>query len=162
MAAVEAWQRPLRACDWRDDPHVTVTDYWLGAVAVAAAPHLSAAERPGFERACERLTAAAIAPQVAIFLRVGRDELRHRLAFRSRQAGRHSDIFAEIPAGTTVAPADVAEQAARLEQLQDRLERRLRCPPERCPRAPKAVVTIPADDLAAAVVEATAAVEAML
>ena len=51
---------------------------------------------------------------------------------------------------------------AMMERLQERIERRLRCPPERCPRAPKAVISIAADDLAAACAEATAAVEAML
>ena len=61
-----------------------------------------------------------------------------------------------------MAQADIDEQVATLERLQERIERRLRCQPERCPRAPKAVISIAADDLAAACAEATAAVEAML
>jgi hypothetical protein len=40
--------------------------------------------------------------------------------------------------------------------------RRLRCPGERGPRAPKAVITIDARDRQRAVAEAIAAVEAML
>ena len=162
LAAAEAWQRPLLSRDWSDDPHGTIADYWLGVVPAAAAVQVSASEWLRFEHGFERLAAAAVAPHVAIFLRVSKDELRERVAFRSRQGGLASDIFSEIPVGTAVAQADIDEQVATLERLQERIERRLRCPPERCPRAPKAVISIAADDLAAACAEATAAVEAML
>jgi hypothetical protein len=40
--------------------------------------------------------------------------------------------------------------------------RRLRCPGERLPHAPKAVIAIDAGDLVQAAADATAAVEAML
>jgi hypothetical protein len=57
-----------------------------------------------------------------------------------------------------LASADVAA----LLRWQERLVRRLRCPGERGPRAPKAVITIDARDRQRAVAEAIAAVEAML
>jgi hypothetical protein len=100
-----------------------------------------------------------VAPHVAIFLRLSPAEIRSRIAFRSSAAAIHSDVFADLPIG---AAAETEALTARLERLQYRLERRLRCPADRCPRAPKAVVTIAADDLATAAAEATAAVEAML
>jgi hypothetical protein len=70
-----------------------------------------------------------------------------------------SDVYSDAPAA---AGSAVEETAATLARLQTRLERRLRCPLDRCPRAPKAVVTIAADDLALAAADATAAVEAMV
>ncbi len=166
LAAAEAWHEPLRAEAWGGEPHVTIADYWLEAVPDAAALELEAAEWARFRRGFERFAAAAVPPQVAILLRVGRDEFRERLAFRSRSSGRSSDLFGELPAATAVAPSDVEEafdqQAELLAAWQERLERRLRCPAERCPRAPRAVVTIEADDLAEACSQATAVVEAMV
>jgi len=156
---VEGCRRPLLADDWKDDPHGTVADYWLDAIPAVAVEHVAEREWPSFAAAYERLARDVVAPHVAIFLRLGGDELRGRLAFRSGPAAIHSDVFADLP---VVAPADVEGVAVNLERLQDRLERRLRCPADRCPRAPKAVVVIDADDLATAAAEATAAVEAML
>jgi chemotaxis protein histidine kinase CheA len=79
------------------------------------------------------------------------------------QPGKGSIFTLLLPSRLgAAAPAEVESVAAGLEQLQARFERRLRCPSDRCPRAPKAVITIDADDLAAAAAEATAAVEAML
>ena len=98
---------------------------------------------------------------MAIFLRVGEDELRERSPFAAVAAVRpHSDVFADAPAAA--GQDSIEETAAALMRLQERLERRLRCPSDRCPRAPKAVIPIEADDLAAAAADATAAVEAML
>jgi 2-amino-4-hydroxy-6-hydroxymethyldihydropteridine diphosphokinase len=162
LAATEAWQRPLAADHWHDDPHGTVTDYWLDAIPVAASARVPNDQWVKFQNGFEKLAEAAVAPHVAILLEVGKDVLRERLAFRTKQAGRHSDIFAELPAATAVAATDIDSQADSLVKLQSRLERRLRCPANRCPRAPKAVIAIKADDLAAATAEATAAVEAML
>jgi 2-amino-4-hydroxy-6-hydroxymethyldihydropteridine diphosphokinase len=166
LAAVEAWHEPLRAEAWGGEPQVTIADYWLESVPDAAALELEAAEWSRFRRGFERFAAAAVPPQVAILLRVGTAEFRTRLAFRSRSAGRSSDLFGELPAATAVARADVDEaldrQAESLAAWQERLERRLRCPTERGPRAPRAVVIIEADDLAEACSQATAVVEAMV
>jgi len=166
LAAAEAWHEPLRAEAWGGEPHVTIADYWLESVPDAAALALEAAEWARFRRGFERFAAAAVPPQVAILLRVGRGEFRERLAFRSRSTGRSSDLFGELPAATAVASSDaeqaVDRQAESLSAWQERLERRLRCPAERCPRAPRAVVTIEADDLAEACSQATAVVEAMV
>jgi 2-amino-4-hydroxy-6-hydroxymethyldihydropteridine diphosphokinase len=169
LAAARAWQQPLAVDRWQDDPHGTVTDYWLDAIPVVAAASLPPSGLPrfrqDFEKDFERIARQAMPPHVAILLEVSKSELRERLAFRRREAGRHSDVFSELPGGTAVATDDtqsIDSQAESLFELQKRLERRLRCPANRCPRAPKAVITIVADDLAAATEEATAAVEAMV
>jgi len=165
LAAAKAWQKPLAVADWHDDPHGTVTDYWLDAIPVVAAGAIPKGSLPRFHDAFDRIARETVAPHVAILLEVSKDELRDRLAFRRREAGRHSDVFADLPGGDAVATDDAAtidREAEALFQLQQRLERRLRCPADRCPRAPKAVITIAADDLATATEEATAAVEAMV
>ncbi|MFM8414254.1 MAG: 2-amino-4-hydroxy-6-hydroxymethyldihydropteridine diphosphokinase [Planctomycetota bacterium] len=160
LETVASWRDPLLSDGWEDDPHGTVTDYWLDAVPAAATDWIAAAAWPGFARDFERLVGDVVSPQVAIFLRVGEQELRERIAFRSRPAARLTDVFADAP--PAVGDRGIAETAAALVRLQERLERRLRCPADRCPRAPKAVISIGADDLAAATADATAAVEAML
>lgn len=165
LAAATAWQKPLAVEHWKDDPHGTVTDYWLDAIPVVAASSVAQNALTRFHKEFERIARDAVPPHVAILLEVSKNELRERLAFRRREAGRHSDVFAELPGGTAVATDDARDidaQAESLFMLQKRLERRLRCPADRCPRAPKAVITIAADDLAAATEEATAAVEAMV
>jgi 2-amino-4-hydroxy-6-hydroxymethyldihydropteridine diphosphokinase len=160
LEAVAAWRRPLESDDWEDDPHGTVADYWLDAVPAAAAGTIQPSAWPAFASAFERLVGEVVSPHVAIFLKVGEDELRERIAFRSRPAAAASDVFADAP--TAAGEDTIEETAAALMRLQERLERRLRCPSDRCPRAPKAVIPIGADDLATAAADATAAVEAML
>jgi 2-amino-4-hydroxy-6-hydroxymethyldihydropteridine diphosphokinase len=159
LELVTALRRPLLADGWTDDPHGTVTDYWLDALPAIAVEHVAEHHWPAFATEYERLARDVVTPHVAIFLRLSQAEIRARLAFRSGPAAIHSDVFADLP---TVGPAEREGVAAGLEQLQARFERRLRCPSDRCPRAPKAVITIAADDLATAAAEATAAVEAML
>lgn len=160
LEAVAAWRRPLESDDWQDDPHGTVADYWLDAVPAAAAGSIPPSAWPGFGRDFERLVGDVVSPHVAIFLKVGEHELRERIAFRGRSAAAASDVFADAP--VVDGEGAIAETAAALVRLQERLERRLRCPSDRCPRAPKAVILIEADDLARAAGDATAAVEAML
>jgi len=162
LAVAESWQRALAADQWHDDPHGTITDYWLDWVPVAASVCLSKEQSARFQSAFEPLAKIAVAPHVAILLKVSKDELRERLAFRKRQASRHSDVFADLPAATAVAATEIDDQVDALVHLQDHLERKLRCPVDRCPRAPKAVIAIEANNLAAATADATAAVEAML
>lgn len=160
LEAAAAWRRPLETADWEDDPHGTITDFWLDALPAAAEAWLPAADLPRFNRDFERLVGDVVVPHVAIFLRIGAEALRERIAFRGRPAAATSDVFGDAP--TPTAGRGVAEMAAAILQLQDRLERRLRCPRDRCPRAPKAVISIAADDLATAAADASAAVEAML
>ena len=155
-----AWRQPLLADSWEDDPHGTILDYWLDAVPAVAADEVPAADREHFERSYERLAGDVIAPHVAIFLKLSEEAIEERLAFRRGGGAVHTDVFADLAAGTASALA--GESAAALLQFQERLERRLRCPKGRCQRAPKAVITVDAGDLAGAVDEATAAVEAML
>jgi len=101
-------------------------------------------------------------PHVAILLLANAATLEERIAFRCRGSGPPTDVFADIAAaGSAVCDAPVATVDSLL-RLQERLTQRLRCPGERDPSAPKAVVAIDAADLAQAAAEATAAVEAML
>lgn len=58
--------------------------------------------------------------------------------------------------------ADAAKLDVRNARLQEQLLRRLRCPDDRSPATPKAVIAVDARDLARATTDATAAVEAML
>jgi 2-amino-4-hydroxy-6-hydroxymethyldihydropteridine diphosphokinase len=161
LDVVKAWQKPLATDGWQEDPTGTICDYWLDAAWAAAAETLSPAAWGGFATACEQLAARAEPPHVAIFLQLSPAELRERIGFR-RRAGGHSDVFADLDAcGGSEAWSDELI-VNRLMAIQDRLERRLRCPTDRCPQAPKAVITITADDLSRATADATAAVEAML
>ena len=118
-----------------------------------------ASSAEGLRAQFERLAGDVIAPHVAIFLRLNEADIEERLAFRRGSGAAHTDVFADLSAGSA---ATLPGEAAALIRLQDQLERQLRCPEGRCPRAPKAVITIAAGDLAAAAAEATAAVEAML
>ena len=159
LETVAAWRRPLVMEAWENDPHGTIADYWLDALPEIADEQLGPDQWRGFAEEYEQLVGHVVAPHVAIFLRLDRDEMHQRLAFRGGKAAIHSDVFADLP----VVPAEkTAEKAAALLRLQDRLERRLRCPDSRCPRSPKAVITIDAANLVTAIAEATAAVEAML
>ena len=163
LELVAAWRDPLAADAWEEDPQGTITDYWLDAVRAAAAEELSPTDWPSFHAGFEKVAAETVPPHVAIFLQVGEAELRERIAFR-RRAAAHSDVFADLEGGGSDR-ADAAaddELVADLVRLQERIERRLRCPADRCPRAPKAVIAINADDLGQAAADATAAVEAML
>ena len=58
--------------------------------------------------------------------------------------------------------ADAAKLDVGTARLQERILRRLRCPSDRSPGSPKAVIVVDARDLARATADATAAVEAML
>ncbi|MFM1903379.1 MAG: hypothetical protein RLZZ440_1279 [Planctomycetota bacterium] len=158
---VSAWQQPLSPDGWQEDPTGTICDYWLDAAWAAAGEALSPTARNGFAAVCGRLAAEAVPPHVAIFLVVSAAELRERIGFR-RRAGCHSDVFADLDAGGGLDDWPEERVVSRLVAIQQRLERRLRCPAERCPQAPKAVITIAADDLSQAAADATAAVEAML
>lgn len=163
LDVVRAWQQPLTQARWDEDPAGTVCDYWLDA-AWAAADHVLPARLGGaFAASYERLAAETVPPHVAIFLQIDATELRERLAFR-RRSSAHSDVFADLDAaiGSDGGLPDDDEAVDRLIRFQDRLEQRLCCPTQRCPRAPKAVITIAGHDLSQATVDATAAVEAML
>ena len=129
----------------------------------AAAEALSPTDWPGFHAGFEMFAAETVAPHVAIFLQVDEAELRERIAFR-RRAAAHSDVFADLEGGESGMVDAAADDrlVSHLLRLQERIERRLRCPADRCPRAPKAVIAIKADDLGQAAADATAAVEAML
>lgn len=127
-----AWSAPLATQDWHDDIHpVAISDYWLEALDVVADARLPAAEAAAFRRDLAAAAAETVAPRVAIQL-----------------VEPHDALMARDPSGALAA-------------LQAGLSRRLRCPDDRGPRCPKAVITVDARDPDRAVAEATAAVEAM-
>jgi 2-amino-4-hydroxy-6-hydroxymethyldihydropteridine diphosphokinase len=144
-----AWARPLAADAWSDVGHATVADFWLDGLPLAAAGHLDPEALSAFTSEVERIAAHAVVPNVVILLRADAIVLEERLA--GRGGG---------PGGTAVCAAPAAAAAAAA--LQERLVRRLRCPGERSPRTPRAVVTVDVSDLDRATAEATATVEAML
>ncbi|MFM8733640.1 MAG: 2-amino-4-hydroxy-6-hydroxymethyldihydropteridine diphosphokinase [Pirellulales bacterium] len=127
-----SWSAPLAREAWHDDVHpVAVADYWLDALGAIATERLPADEASAFHHDLATAAAETTAPRVAIQLVEPRDALAAR------------------------------DPSGELERLQERLSRRLRCPGERDPRCPKAVIAVDARDPARAVAEATAAVEAM-
>ena len=157
-----AWARPLATATWHDQPHGAVADYWLDALAVAAAEDLPRESLARLEAELDAVARTAVSPQVAILLVADPATLEERIAFSCRQGDRWSNVFADVSRVGTAVCASPDAAVAGLMRMQDRLVRRLRSRDDRSPRAPKAVVIVPADDLGQAAAEATAAVEAML
>mgnify|MGYP006275672203 CR=1 FL=1 len=156
--ALAAWAAPLGRDRWCNASGVTVADYWCEGLMAAAADELDADELDALRREADTVAARSLAPCVAIMLRVDPAALEERIAFRSRRSRDHSDVFADL--ATTALICDrPGDRVAPLMRLQDRLLSRLRAPGA---RAPRAVITIDAADLARATLDAVAAVEAML
>jgi 2-amino-4-hydroxy-6-hydroxymethyldihydropteridine diphosphokinase len=139
-----------------DDCGAAVADFWLGTLA-AAASLLPVESRGCFEGVLAPLMAATAVPHAVILLEVDAETLAERIAFQSRRAAAHTNVFADVAAGHR--PRGEPDS---LLGLQDTLQRWLCCREPRVDRVPNAVVTIDARDLAQAADEATAAVEAML
>jgi len=164
LDVVERWARATaprqaRRDEGADDCGVAITDHWIGTIGVAA-EGLPAAERRRFDEGFAPLAAAAVVPHAIILLVVEADTLAERMTFQSRRAAQ-TDVFSDVGVmrGACVVPAAAV---APLVRLQERLACRLRNPGGRFAPAPRAVVTIGADDLSRATDEAIAAVEAML
>jgi 2-amino-4-hydroxy-6-hydroxymethyldihydropteridine diphosphokinase len=155
IGAFEACARPLRSESWPDDPHGTVADYWLGAYLTAAVDCLPAAALARVAADHARVMAGTVPPNIVILLRASTAALSERIAF---QAGheRFSNLYSEL--GTGDWHGDVG---AALSRLQDRLIGELHCRQRTSTTLPKSVVVVDADDLARAVDEAIAAVEAV-
>lgn len=134
-AALKACAAPLRASTWPDDPHGTVSDYWLGTLLVAAEGSLSSAALARYAEEHAAAVASTVAPDVAIFLRISSERDMRR---RPPASGDGTDA----------------------EHLQERLLARLRCGKGGDASRPLAVVVIEADDPHRAIDEAIAAVEA--
>lgn len=180
---LDSWIGPLEAAEWRDDPHGTIADFWLGAIPTLAAADLPAAEVERLAADVERAASRTMCPQVAILLYAEAATLEERVLaapatssadVRGSRKGiprdpEHSPI---VPGGrsrcreaTTIErPPEPRsrDRIAALLRMQDGLCRALSCPGERSPLAPKAVVCVASDDLSKAVDEAVAAVEAMI
>ncbi|NDC63205.1 MAG: 2-amino-4-hydroxy-6-hydroxymethyldihydropteridine diphosphokinase [Planctomycetia bacterium] len=160
-AALESCAAALAVDGWPADPHVTVADFWLETLRLAAADALSAADHVRFEAEFQQAAAGTVAPHVVVLLHVPPEVLEERVAFRSRRAVPATDLFADLPAAT--ACASPRQSVAPLVRLQERLVCRLQRRPEASLAAapPRAVVQIDASDLVRATEEAVAAVEAM-
>jgi len=156
-----AWSKPLAEGCWQPAPHGTVTDYWCGSLFAAAVTALDADEASRFRSDVAAAVATAHVPTVAILLTVDAGTLEERVAFCSGGGRDHSTVFRDLQP-TAMLCDGRSDTISQLLALQERLVRGLRCAGDRCPRAPKAVVSIAGDDLARAAVEAIAAVEAML
>lgn len=160
------WEEALAACAaalrhdaWPDDPHGTISDFWLDAFPMAAEGCLPAHH---IEAAFARAAPGAVDPHVAILLVAEPDILEERLAFRRRRPAPRTDIFSDLTGcGTAVADAPPADTVAALVNLQEKFRRRLLRPPPAAVRRPRAVVAVDANDLGQAIAEAVAAVEAM-
>jgi 2-amino-4-hydroxy-6-hydroxymethyldihydropteridine diphosphokinase len=158
---VAAWTEPLESAAWPDDPHGTVIDYCFDTIAAAAAPELSSADAARLDAALDRVARRVPVPHVAILLVAPADVLEDRVAIGSGHIGGRGEPNAGLqPATATLCGAP--SNGVALADLQARLVRRLRGPGPRGPLAPKAVVTVDASDMARAMAEATAAVEAMV
>ena len=134
-AALSACAAPLQAASWPDDPHGTVSDYWLGTLLVAAEGVLPPAALARYAAEHDAALATTVAPHMAIILRLSPAALAKQ----------------DAAAGGTGADAD---------HLQERLLARLRCGKGTDEPRPRAVVVVMADDLGRAIDEAIAAVEA--
>jgi len=158
-AALVACAATLRADTWPDDPHGTISDFWLGAFPPAAEGCLPTERIDAAFTRAERGTAA---PHVAILLLADPGVLEERLAFRQRRPAPQTDMFADLAAsGTALADAPPAATVAGLVALQEKLRCRLLRPTTDATRRPRAVVAVEANDLGQAIAEAVAAVEAM-
>jgi 2-amino-4-hydroxy-6-hydroxymethyldihydropteridine diphosphokinase len=158
LETAAAWARPLVGKDWQPDPHGTVADFWADCL-VPAAAGLPPAARDRVERTLDAALESAVIPHVAILLVVDEDALAERIRGQASAA----IVSVDVRHGRGLACAvDAPMDAAPLLELQERLVRRLRCPGERGPRTPKAVITIDGRDTRRAAAEAIAAVEAML
>jgi len=160
------WEAALAECAavlhenaWPDDPHGTISDFWLDAFPLAAEGCLPTDRIDAAFRRAERDTAP---PHVAILLLADAGVLEERLAFRRRRPAPQTDMFADLAGcATAVVDAPPADTVAALVALQEKLRRRLLHPAAEAGRRPKAVVAVEADDLGQAIAETVAAVEAM-
>lgn len=153
----EACAGPLTRAFWPDDPHGTVTDYWLEGIRLAAASQLHSAAYDSFQDAFQQVVAETICPHVVLFLEVSPQTISDRLAYRAHAAGR-SDVFGDLVVADTHDEIDTA--VAPLLDLQEKLKASLLHGDGCCPR-PKAVIQLAADDLGRAILDAVAAIEAM-
>lgn len=154
--------RPLQTAGWPDDPHGTVADYWLPALRISAEAATPPAAAPGLQAAWRRAVAETVPPLVAIVLVAAAETLESRLSRTGYDDVGVGDpdpdsIACPRPALASGAVACAGDDAAirRIVTLQERLVAAARA------EGPRATVVIGSDDLAQAVHEAVAAVEAM-
>lgn len=158
-ATLAAWERALDELEWHDDPHGTIADFALDMLRVAA-DDLPAAEAARFDGEIDRALARTVAPQVVILLQTDAVTCGERSVVGGRPTPAGCDAGFVPGSAALLAAAPPAGGVASPAGLQERLACHLRRAD--LPARPLAVLTIAAGDVAAACVEATAAVEAML
>ena len=156
-----AWAAPLAVSRWDDAAQATIADFWCEWLPDAAEDSLDHDSLADFRSDVAAAAQACVAPVVAILLTADSAVLEERIAFRSRHAREHTDVFADL-APAAILCDRTGDGLTPLLRIQDRLVRRLRTTGDRGSRAPKAVITIDAGDISRAALEAIAAVEAML
>jgi len=155
---------PLAVAGWPQDTHGAIADYWLQSLRLEARERLGPEAFRRFEARFARAAAGTVAPHVVLLLRVSAAAVEERLAFRARStraggSAAGSDVFAGLEAAA--ATAAIGDEVPRLLAMQRRLAAAVCSPGDPLDPGPRAVVTIAADDLAAAIDEGVAAVEAM-
>ena len=146
---------PLLKADWPDDPHGTVTDYWIESVRLAAENNTAINTNEKFENAFSSIRQKTVTPHVILLLNVNRQTLSERIAYRAH-AAQQSDVFADLVAVQTMTTTD--QGIATLLTLQDHLVDCLLNTRDRQCR-PKAVIQLDSDDLGKAALDAVAAIE---
>ena len=153
----QACAGPLTHSFWPDDPHGTVTDYWLEGIRLAATAQLNLTAGQRFQSAFQQIVRDTVCPHVVLFLEVSQQTIVDRLAYRAHAAGR-SDVFADLVAPHGSEKNDMIVKP--LIELQQELRANLLREDGCCSR-PKAVIRLAADDLGQAALDAAAAIEAI-
>lgn len=135
---ISKWSEAMMLDEWPDDPHGTVSDFWLGLPLATARRHLTVQDITLVERQLADVGPFVRPPQVILFLESTRSVIVKRLCECDRES--EESIMLELDA---------------IMDLQSSLSHAFRKPGH------GAVVCINADDLEQAAIDAVAAVEAM-
>ena len=151
----QQYAAPLLEARWPDDPHGTVTDYWIEAIRVATTLNTAIEPNKEFDEAFTSIIQKTVPPHVVLLLNVNRQTLSERVAYRSH-AAQQSDIFSDLIAVQAMTTTD--QSIATLLTLQEQIAERLGNTPDKR-FLPKAIIEIEADDLGKAALDAVAAIE---
>ena len=151
----QEYATPLLESQWPNDPHGTVTDYWIEAIRVAAELNTEIKASGEFKEAFASIIQKTVPPHVVLLLNVNRQTLSERVAYRSH-AAQQSDIFSDLVAVQAMTTTD--QSITTLLTLQEHLAERLLKTQDNRSR-PKAIIEIKSDDLGKAALDAVAAIE---
>ena len=100
LHVTQEYATPLLESQWPNDPHGTVTDYWIEAIRVAAELNTEIKASGEFKEAFTAIIQKTVPPHVVLLLNVNRQTLAERVAYRSH-AAQQSDIFSDLSCGTS-------------------------------------------------------------